>query len=287
MRRLAYGLAFLGCMVPALTTAGEAVQTEHEGLRLNGNLEGDVGTGPVVLLVHGTLAHHGMELIRTLQDLLAERDLPSLGITLSLGIDDRSGMYDCDVPHRHRHGDALAEIAAWTGWLEGQGASEVILLGHSRGGNQVARLLAVDGGGVAAAVLLAPLSWDEAEAARADEARDVALQPLLERAADGESLEGVPFLSCPEATVEGTSFVSYYGPDPAFDTLSLLPEIDVPVLVIAGSDDQVVPGLAERLAGIDQPNVESVVIDGADHFFIEFFAEDVADVVAAFVEEQG
>lgn len=289
MGRMRWAVLTLGSIVPSIAgNAGEAVRIEHQGLRLNGNLEGEIGAGPVVLLVHGTLAHHDMELIRTLQDLLAERDLPSLGVTLGLGIDDRTGMYDCSMPHRHRHGDALAEIGAWTGWLGEQGADGVVLLGHSRGGNQVARFVGGDGGdGIGAAVLLAPQTWDEAEAAAAYEARGAELQPLLERAADGETLEGVPFLTCPRATVEGASFASYYAPDPAFDTPSLIPAIEVPVLVIAGSDDQVVPDLAGRLEGIDQPNVETVVIDGADHFFLEFFAEDVADAIAGFVKEQG
>ena len=51
-------------------------------------------------------------------------------------------MYDCATPHRHRHTDAMAEIGAWLDWLKAQGAEQVALLGHSRGGNQTARFAA-------------------------------------------------------------------------------------------------------------------------------------------------
>lgn len=270
-------------LLAAAPAAAEPVQIEHDGLRLNGNLEGEIATGPTVLMVHGTLAHHGMEIMRTLQDLLLERDIPSLAITLGLGIDDRTGMYDCGVPHSHRHEGAQAEIGVWRDWLENEGATEVVLLGHSRGGNQVARFLA-EQDGAAAGVLIAPMTWEEADAAASYEQRGAELAPLLERAAGGERLAGVPFLGCPEATVEGASFAGYYEPDPRFDTPALLPEIEVPVLVIAGSSDDVVPDLADRLGEIDQPNVETTVIDGAGHFFIEFFAEDAADAIADFLE---
>lgn len=287
MRHYGRTLAILGCLVPTLASAGEAVQIEHDGLRLNGNLEGELGERATILMVHGSLAHHGMELIRSLQELLAERGLPSLAITLGLGIDDRSGMYDCALPHRHRHDDALREIEAWLRWLGERGAGEVVLLGHSRGGNQVAGFMTrKESPAVAAGVLIAPMTWHEAGAASAYEARGAALSPLLERAAAGETLEGVPFLSCPEATVEGASFASYYAPDPDFDTPSLVAGIEAPVLVVAASADQVVPDLAERLDEIEQASVETVVIDGADHFFIEFFAEDAADAIAEFVEQQ-
>lgn len=47
-------------------------------------------------------------------------------------------MYDCAKPHRHRLVDALDEIAAWVDWLKQRGASDIVLLGHSRGGNQAA-----------------------------------------------------------------------------------------------------------------------------------------------------
>jgi len=135
-RPLALGIALSG-MAPA--ALAEEVKLEHDGLTLNANLEttgDDWAAGPVLLMTHGTLAHGRMEIMATLQPLLQEYGISSLAITLGLGLDDRHGMYDCQTPHNHRHADAVEEIGVWLGWLTEQGAENVSLLGHSRGGNQ-------------------------------------------------------------------------------------------------------------------------------------------------------
>jgi pimeloyl-ACP methyl ester carboxylesterase len=268
------------------TALAEPVEIEAGGLTLEGELEqGDPGR-PTLLIVHGTLAHRGMELIRNLQSLLAERGLGSLAITLSLGLDGRTGMYDCAVPHRHHHGDAPAEIAAWLDWLAAEGKERVVLMGHSRGGNQVAWTLAeAERPIVAGAVLLAPMTWSApAVAAAYDAASPTPLADLLQRAGRGEQLEGVRFLHCETATVAGDSFTSYYADDPRFDTPTLLAGIEKPILLIAGSEDAVVPDLAERLDGLKQANVATLTVEGADHFFLDLYAEEVADAVDGFVD---
>ena len=61
-----------------------------------------------------------MEPIANLQDVLTERGFNTLAITLSLGISDRKGIYDCAQPHRHLHTDALDEISAWLQWVGGR-----------------------------------------------------------------------------------------------------------------------------------------------------------------------
>lgn len=282
---LAAGLGVLLSVLLWLSGAAaqEAVQTEQDGLTLNGRLVEGEEDRPTVLLVHGTLAHHGMELIASLQDLLAERGYGSLAVTLGLGIDDRRGMLDCGVTHAHRHTDALAEIGTWIDWLRDRGQARVVLLGHSRGGNQVAWFLAEhDRPEVAAAVLLAPATFDPDRAKAAYAAAGGRLEETLARAGAGERLEGVPFLHCARASVEPGSFLSYYAPDPRLDTPSLLPRLRKPVLVVVAGDDTVVPDLAERLPGA--PGVETVTIEGADHFFLDLYAEDAADAIAGFLE---
>jgi pimeloyl-ACP methyl ester carboxylesterase len=267
------------------TALADSVEIEAGGLTLAGELEQGDPSRPTLLIVHGTLAHRGMELIRNLQSLLAERGLGSLAITLSLGLDSRTGMYDCVVPHRHRHGDAPAEIAAWLDWLVAEGKERVVLMGHSRGGNQVAWTLAEqDRAIVAGAVLVAPMTWNASTVTAAyDAASPTTLADLLQRAKLGEQLDGVRFLHCETATVAGDSFASYYADDPRFDTPTLLTGIEKPVLVIAGSEDAVVPDLAGRLDGLKQANVATLTVEGADHFFLDLYAEEVADAIDGFV----
>ena len=64
----------------------------------------------IALITHGTLAHSSMEIIKSLQENLQTADHSSLAINLSLADAEREFMYDCKVPHRHRHQDAVMEI---------------------------------------------------------------------------------------------------------------------------------------------------------------------------------
>lgn len=285
------GLALV--LALAVTTA-DAVSLVHGGLTLNANLEtagADWQQGPVVLMTHGTLAHGRMEIMQSLQSALKDRGISSLSMTLSLGLDNRQGMYECDTPHTHRHSDALDEIGAWLGWLQSQGVAKVALLGHSRGGNQTARFAAAHPDApVTAVILVAPQTWSDAYAAEDYQKRyGKALAPQIERArrldAEGKGgslLEHLDFVYCPDTSATASAFLSYYAPDERMDTPRLIPEIKVPVLVVAGSEDDVVKGLVEKVQPLaDGQRVRLTVVDGADHFFRDLYADEVADVVQA------
>lgn len=289
----------LAVALATLTVNAEEVTLTHQGLTLNANLEttgADWQQGPVVLMTHGTLAHGGMEIMQTLQAALLDRDISSLAMTLSLGLDDRGGMYDCATPHTHLHTDAVGEIGAWLGWLQGQGVEQVALLGHSRGGNQTARFAAEHTDApIDAVILIAPQTWNESAAALDYDKRfGKALAPELERARQldtqgrgGELLKPVDFIYCDETAATATAFLSYYSPDPRMDTPSLIPEIKAPVLVVAGSADDVVEGLVESMQPLaDQERVDLLVLDGADHFFRDLYAEEIADAVQTLLEEE-
>ncbi len=96
------------------------------------------------------------------------------------------------------------------------------------------------------------------------------------------------FLYCPGGTVSAASFVSYYGDDTCLDTRHHLPAITKPVLVVAGSDDQIVRGLPEAIAPLAASGAIAYVdIEDADHFFLDFFTEDLADAMIAFADAGG
>ncbi|CAA7614373.1 alpha/beta hydrolase [Magnetospirillum sp. UT-4] len=283
---------------PAAWAADQAVQVKAGGLALNGTLAlagGKAVKDGVVLITHGTLAHNGMEIIKAMQAGLAERGLSSLAITLGLGLDNRSGMYDCAVPHRHKHTDSLDEIGAWLGWLKGQGASKVALLGHSRGGAQTALFAAERPDPVVTkVVLLAPMTYDEKAEAAGYQARygkplagPLAKAAALVKAGKGaEMMTDTGFIYCPGATASAASFVSYYQPDPRLGVVAPLARIKVPTLVIAAANDEVVKGLPEAVAPLaDGKRVKLVTVPNADHFFLDLAADDAADAIKAFVAE--
>lgn len=274
----------------------EEIKLKQGELTLNANLEkasGNWPAGPVVLLTHGTLAHNGMEIITALQQLLLENDVSSLALNLGLAVDDRHGMYDCKTPHRHHHTDALDEIGLWLGWLKQQGAQNVVLLGHSRGGNQTAWFAAErDDPAIKQIVLIAPQTWDkDGDAADYEKRYAKPLAPVLAKAGElvaqnkGDTLlEKVDFIYCGDTAATASAVVSYYNPEPRFDSIYLLPKIKKPVLVFVGSEDKVNEGLADRMAPVaEKEGVELVVIDGADHYFRDLYAEDLVDQVVEFI----
>lgn len=275
----------------------DEVTIKHNGLTLVGELQVPEGktlaSGPLVLMTHGTLAHGRMEIMEALQNGLLDRGIASLAINLSLGLDSRRGMYECEVPHTHRHTDAMGEIGAWLAWAKAQGAKEVVLLGHSRGGNQTAWFAAEnDDAAVKKVVLVAPATWSsEGMHEGYRKAYGKELKPVYERAKKlvdnrrgQEILDEVDFLHCPGTKVSAASFANYYGNEPRMDTPGLLNKINEPVLVIAGSEDTVVAGLIPKTQPLaDSGKVELVVIDGADHFFRDLYADEVVEAVVSFI----
>ncbi len=248
----------------------------------------------VLVITHGTLAHKDMEIIEALQSALAERGIASLAHTLTLGINRRAGMYDCATPHTHRHKDAVAEISAWISWLKANGAGTISLLGHSRGGNQAAWFAAEQGKGrINALVLLAPAMPGPKSNPSADYKKQFKadLGPILSKAkalvakGSGATLMDMPgFIYCPNAKASAASVVSYYGPEPRRDTPMLLPAMPMPVLVIAGGADTVVPHVAKRVRPLaDGKKVQLKVIEDAGHLFNDFYIEDAADLVDEFL----
>ncbi len=286
-------MLFLGS---AASLRAEEVKLSQGGLTLNANLVevGDDGlAGGVVLITHGLLAHNAMELIATLQGLLAERNLSSLAINLSLGLNDRHGMYNCAVPHTHQVIDGLDEIGAWIAWLEARGAGGIVLAGHSNGGRQTAWFAAERAHpAVEKVVLIAPaIASPEADARSYKKRYGKDLAPLLAKARalvaagqGGTMMARTDFLYCPEATVSAASFVSYYGGDPRKNTPHNLPAIDKPLLVVAGAADRVVTGLRPLVQPLaDGEKLSYVEIEDAGHFVLDFYGEDLADAMAAFI----
>lgn len=288
------------CLLSANALARDIAIKSPEGLTLNASLvlgDGKTVADGVVLLTHGTLAHNKMEIIATLQRLLAERGISSLAPTLSLGVDDRIGMYDCKKPAIHKHSDAMIEIGLWLDYLKKEGATDVVLAGHSRGGNQTAWFAARENDPVVSkVVLIAPATWSAERAAKSFEKRHMRkletvlakAQALADAGKGAQMMTGTGVLYCSGADVSADSFVSYYEPDDRRHTPTLLQMIAKPVLVIAGSVDDVVVGLIEEVEPMaDGEKIQLVVVDEADHFFLDFYAEDAADAIQEFLGNEG
>lgn len=274
------------------------VSQVSKGITLNANLElasGKVIGKNIILMTHGTLAHGNMEIMSQLQSLFKENELDSLSINLGLGIDNRKGMYDCATTHTHKHTDAVDEIALWVEWLKKQGVKNIVLLGHSRGGNQTAWYAAERAdSAIKRVVLIAPMSEDQKYVTDTYKKRyKKDLAPILVKAealvkkGKGQSvMRHTDHIYCPDTSVTAESFVSYAKAKPYYDTPVILPKIKAPVLVVAGSKDKTVKGLDKKVAPyVKKGKVDLKVIDGAGHMFRDLYADDVVEAIIDFISE--
>jgi hypothetical protein len=276
----------------------EEISLEVEGLTVLGNLETAPGkslkSDGAVLLVHDTLAHNRMEILSALQELLREQGLNTLSITLSLGLNERRGLFNCGVEQDHRNEDAAVEIGVWIEWLKSQGASQIVLAGHGRGGNQVAVYAAkAPDETVKRLVLIAPTADSPATLEQQFSFKfRQPLQPILAQAQkyveEGHPsalLVDVPFLSCQTAKVTAAAFVNYYGPNQNLYTPSLLPHIAMPIMVAVGDLDPLSSEIIPAVEGIPATDrIKLEIIPGADNFFQDLAAEDLAAKIGAFLK---
>ena len=289
----------LGLLLVLNPVLAREVTLQYQGLVLNANLElaadKQMKDG-AILITHGGLLHRGNETIVYLQKLFKERGYTSLAINLSLGLNNRQGNYDCKVTHRHRNQDAAAEIGTWMAWLQAQGAQRVALLGHSRGGAQTALYVAEqDHPLIPAVVLMAPATLANNDAAEYQKRFGKPLAPTLAKAQKlvqaGQGTKTLPHvgvMTCADTTVSAASFVSYFGEPERVDTPTLIRAFKKPVLVVVASADEIVQGLEQKIAPLtDGQRVQMKVIEGADHFFRDLFADDTVDAAVTFLKQNG
>jgi pimeloyl-ACP methyl ester carboxylesterase len=214
-------------------------------------------------------------------------------MNLSLGLNDRRGEYDCATPHTHKHTDAIAEVGVWMDWLKKQGVKKVSVMGHSRGGNQIAWYVSEkDNDVINKVILLAPATGEQQSGKEYQDKYGKPLNSVLKNAKEmvkagkgKELMKETDFIYCEKTQVTAEAFVDYYEVKPKFDTPTVLKSIKKPTLVIVGSEDTVVPELPKRLETIKgQKNVTITTIDGGDHFFVDLANEDVATAVAKFLK---
>ncbi len=289
-------LLLITCSVSAYA---EEVTIKDEGVTLNARL--DMGEGResleegVILLLHGTFAHNDMEIMRAMTDYLNELGYSTLAINLSLSMDNRHGMLLCEEVdvHKHMHTDALKEIGLWVDWLKQKGAKKVVLSGHSRGGGQITWYAKENPDPVIEkVVVVAPATWDwKYEVADYEKRYGKSLEKVLASAKEqvergnGEAImRPLGFVYCADSAATAATFVNYYTDRPERNTPSIIDQLSMPVLVIAGSEDEVVKGLIPQTEEKVEPGkVDLVIIEGSDHFFRDLYAEEVVEALVEYV----
>lgn len=296
MLRFMQGIGFL-LMVAGTSLQAAEVMLKQGDIELRADLELAEGKSVeegVVLMLHGTLAHNRMEIMQNVAELLKDNGYNTLNINLSYALDQRpSQMLDCSIEHQHKHEDAVAELEAWMRWLKEQGASKVALLGHSRGGNQVAWFAAEkDSTLLDKVVMVAPATWDSNKATTDYEERYkkplatvmTEAQKLVDAGKGNTVMELPGFVYCEKAKATADAVISYYRDDKRKNTPDLLSPIKKPMLIVMGSADAVVADLPSKLEGIKQDNLTIETVEGADHFFLDLYADELVEKTTHFLD---
>ena len=279
-------LFLVSALFLSLPTLAEPVQITSAKLKLNGNfVAAEDKQQTAFLIIHGTWAHAAMELPATLQGLLEDEGYASLAITLSLGVDNRQGFFDCKSSIVHGHDEAIEEIHAWYLFLREQGYSQVVLIAHSRGGAQAALYQQrYPQDSLAALVLIAPMTWQQGVEAMAYHNKyDVNLNELLARVEQYRQADEALFtppgiLYCDKTPVRPSAFISYFSAIPEKNTPALLGNTTVPTLVYLGSEDPLRISFAEQQELFAaKENIAVVTIDGAGHFFRDLHADELIE----------
>jgi len=141
-------------------------------------------------------------------------------------------------------------------------------------------------------VLVTPATGEQQSSTDYEKKYNTALKPILAKATDltksgngNQLMKDVDFIYCEKAQVSAAAFVDYYTVKPQFDTPTLLKKVEKPTLVVVATEDQAVPELAQRLESVkNTKNLTIKTIDGADHFFMDLYNEDLAASIANFVK---
>ena len=262
--------------------------------------DGDVA----VVLLHGTLAHNRMEIINTFATLISqEYGYPVLTPNLSLNDKERMGekiqtstkgyatLTACDIEHTHKYEDAALELGTWVEYLKQEGFEKILVSGHSRGGRQVsAFLVGNDEPSIIGGVLIASgLSRSERNIEKYKKDTGLDLTQLLtqfSKLSPDQYVDVPKFIYCDKPRVTAGAFISEYADNPAHSAPYNVQKIkNIPILVIGGSEDTVVPNIEADFEALnDQRNLSVQVIEGADHFFRDLYADDAAAMIVDLIE---
>lgn len=166
-----------------------------------------------------------------------------------------------------------------------------MLIGHSRGGSQMASFAVENPDQIKATFLIAPLVWDKnqvhnayrplSKTTLAQQLEIIKNQPL-------DNLSNQNVFHCLNAKVSGEAFLSYYDELPNKNTPSLIKSISVPTKIYLGDNDPLTKWFMSQESIISGNNmISTMMIEDADHFFRDFAVEDVvSDIIKSLPKER-
>ncbi len=233
---------------------------------------------PAVFILHGFLATNQFHTIQSIAKVLQAEGFTTLAPTLTLNISQRRNLVKCTSLHTHTLQRDVLEIAHWIDWLEAQGHSNIILIGHSNGSLELLEYLSQTPSEATSATILISLFYlNGLELGILPEEVSQA-QMLLNNRINKPS--HYHFLFCNDqyyATPE--SFLSYLKMDKPY-TLNLLNQLTIPSYTIMGGADKRFQKVGRQwLEALKQTPTQLIVIEGANHFFSREYEFDLQETI--------
>jgi len=245
----------------------------------------------VAISIHGTRGFKTMEIISVLSENLLDLNVDTIAPNISYGINDRGNEFlSCDIKHLHNRHENINEIIRWFLFAVERDYNNIILIGHSRGGQdimhayeKILKIYPSESEKISSIVLLAPLTDNLEDINNSlEESNNMTINALLEK--DKDKLIKINFLSCPNTTVKVSSFLSYYNISPHEQITQMLKDIKINTYVFTASEDVFVPKTHSKISNIINENIKLIQIDGSDHFFRDLFLDEVIENLANFIE---
>jgi 2-hydroxymuconate-semialdehyde hydrolase len=249
----------------------------------------DAGDGPVVVLLHGfPLWRYEWRHV-----------IPLFASRFRVIAPDLLGFGGSDMP-----AEAPLHLRAQAGYvgelLAGLGVDRFAAVGHGFGGG-VAQLLALDGAGVDAMVLIDSIAFDrwpaggtrdslarasespasaELAAAAVRESLDGGAPPPARMSAEVMDAYAAPFAAEPDALVRALEAIDGQG---LAGRESELEAIEFPVLILWGEDDPIYPpDVGERLNEA-MPSSALGLLPGCGHFLVDEATDTIAPMISEYL----
>ncbi len=233
---------------------------------------------PAALILHGFLATNQFHTIKSTSEALNLEGFTTLAPTLTLNISQRRNLVKCSSLHTHTLERDIIEISHWINWLQAQGHSNIVLIGHSNGSLELLEYLSNIQNPTISAVILTSLFYlnDSKLGILPEEVSQA--QMLLKNRINKPS--HYHFLFCNDqyyATPE--SFLSYLKMDKPY-TLSLLENLTTPSYTIMGGADKRFQKVGRQwLDALEQTPTHLITIEGANHFFSREYEFDLQEKI--------
>lgn len=250
------------------------VKTLPNGIPVNAEYLPANPQKPAMLVLHGFLQNFEFLATRNIINGLAEMDYTVLAPNLSLGVPNRKQSKQCQAAHSTTLQDDLTEIDFWVKWLQQQGYTSIILVGHSWGSqHSLAYKLQYPGSPVSAIIAISLVRTNQPVSVHATQIR----QAHTRLQENNNALSAYKLSFCNDFTSTPKTYLSYaeWSDDHIIKSLSQLQKQQVPVyLIIGGADKRTDQAWLDQL----KPRVTEVtVIDGANHFFSQLHEFDLND----------